>query len=129
MKLKKGIVLGGGRKLALVACFATVAAYGDIYDDAIFWFRGGTNVTANGRTAVDNWCLGLDPTNAASDIVADLKFTNGAPCVTCSPVTERCEYVTKGRSTLDGGEGGWEPARYDGTHRFFRVEATPRTAR
>ena len=49
MKLKKGIALG---ELALVACFAAVAAYGDIYDDAIFWFRGGTNVTANGRTAV-----------------------------------------------------------------------------
>lgn len=52
MKVKKGIVLGKGYKLAIVACFAAVAAYGDIYDDAIFWFRGGTNVTANGRTAV-----------------------------------------------------------------------------
>ena len=53
MKLKKEFVLGG-RKLALVACLlaCAAAAYGDIYDDAIFWFRGGTNVTANGRTAV-----------------------------------------------------------------------------
>ena len=52
MKLKNGIVLGKRYKLALFACIAAVAAYGDIYDDAIFWFRGGTNVTANGRTAV-----------------------------------------------------------------------------
>ena len=52
-KLKKEFVIGG-RKLALAACLlaCTAAAYGDIYDDAIFWFRGGTNVTANGRTAV-----------------------------------------------------------------------------
>ena len=53
MKLKKEFVIGG-RKLALAACLlaCAAAAYGDIYDDAIFWFRGGTNVTANGRTAV-----------------------------------------------------------------------------
>jgi len=37
----------GAAALCLVA-----TAYGDVYDDAIFWFRGGTNVTANGRTAV-----------------------------------------------------------------------------
>ena len=37
----------GAAALCMVA-----TAYGDIYDDAIFWFRGGTNVTANGRTAV-----------------------------------------------------------------------------
>ena len=36
---------------AAALCLATTA-YGDVYDDAIFWFRGGTNVTANGRTAV-----------------------------------------------------------------------------
>ena len=36
---------------AAALCLATTA-YGDIYDDAIYWFRGGTNVTANGRTAV-----------------------------------------------------------------------------
>ena len=49
MKLKHHL-----SNLALAAClFACAAtAYGDIYDDAIFWFRGGTNVTANGRTAV-----------------------------------------------------------------------------
>lgn len=49
MKLKHHL-----SNLALVACLfaCAAAAYGDIYDDAIFWFRGGTNVTANGRTAV-----------------------------------------------------------------------------
>ena len=36
---------------AAALCLAATA-YGDVYDDAIFWFRGGTNVTANGRTAV-----------------------------------------------------------------------------
>ena len=36
---------------AAALCLAATA-YGDIYDDAIYWFRGGTNVTANGRTAV-----------------------------------------------------------------------------
>ncbi len=49
MKLKHHL-----SNLALAACLfaCAAAAYGDIYDDAIFWFRGGTNVTANGRTAV-----------------------------------------------------------------------------
>ena len=54
MKLKKEFVLVEWRTFTLVACLfaCTAAAYGDVYDDAIFWFRGGTNVTANGRTAV-----------------------------------------------------------------------------
>ena len=127
------------------AALPGVAANASVSDgtNVVAWFSGyaGTAchgntygalagvVCANGRTAVDNWCLGLDPTNAASDIVADLKFTNGAPCVTCSPVSERCDYVTKGRSTLDGVDTNWEPARYDGTHQFFKVEATPKTVR
>ena len=34
---------------AAALCLATTA-YGDVYDDAIFWFRGGTNVTD--RTSV-----------------------------------------------------------------------------
>ena len=38
--------------VSMVALCMVVTAYGDVYDDAIFWFRGGTNVTANGRTAV-----------------------------------------------------------------------------
>ena len=116
-------VSNGADVVSWLSGYAETACHGNTYGAL-----AGV-VCANGRTAVDNWCLGLDPTNAASDIVAELKFTNGAPCVTCSPATERCEYVTKGRSALDGGAGGWEPARYDGTHRFFRVEATPRTAR
>ena len=116
-------VSDGTNVLAWFSNYAKPAVHGNTYGAL-----AGV-VCANGRTVVDNWCLGLDPTNAASDIVADLKFTNGVPCVTCSPVTERCEYVTKGRSTLDGGDAGWEPARYDGTHRFFRVEVAPRTVR
>jgi len=40
-------------KASMIAVCLAATAYGDIYDDAIFWFRGGTNVTANGRTAVD----------------------------------------------------------------------------
>ena len=54
MKLKKEFVLVEWRTFTLVACLFALAsvAYGDVYDDAIFWFRGGTNVTANGRTAV-----------------------------------------------------------------------------
>ncbi len=38
--------------MGAAALCLTATAYGDIYDDAIFWFRGGTNVTANGRNAV-----------------------------------------------------------------------------
>ena len=38
--------------MGAAALCMVITAYGDIYDDAIFWFRGGTNVTANGRTAV-----------------------------------------------------------------------------
>ena len=38
--------------MGAAALCLTATAYGDVYDDAIFWFRGGTNVTANGRTAV-----------------------------------------------------------------------------
>ena len=38
--------------VSMVVLCMVVTAYGDVYDDAIFWFWGGTNVTANGRTAV-----------------------------------------------------------------------------
>ena len=47
MKLIVRLGMMGAAALCLAA-----TAYGDIYDDAIYWFRGGTNVTANGRTAV-----------------------------------------------------------------------------
>ena len=50
---------------------------------------------------------------------------DGAPCVTVSPATDRCEYVTEGRASLV--EGAWSDALYDGTHRFFRVTARPKT--
>ena len=47
MKLIVRLGMMGAAALCLAA-----TAYGDVYDDAIYWFRGGTNVTANGRTAV-----------------------------------------------------------------------------
>lgn len=88
--------------------------------------RGGL-LCANGYTVADSWCLGLDPTDETSDISASLTFTNGAPCVTVSPSTDRCDYEVQGRAELAGGD--WEAARYDGTHKFFRVSAKPKELR
>ena len=82
---------------------------------------------ANGYSAVDNWCMGLDPTNETSAITASIAITNGAPCVTVSPATDRCEYEVQGRAELTGGD--WSAARYDGMHKFFRVLAKPKGLR
>ena len=108
----------------------TVAWYSDYADASPYGATYGALaglLCANGYTVADSWCLGLDPTNETSDISASLTFTNGAPCVTVSPSTDRCDYEVQGRAELAGGD--WEAARYDGTHRFFRVSAKPKELR
>ena len=112
-------VTNGAEVVSWYSNYADASLHGNTY-----WALAGS-LCANGYPAVDNWCLGLDPTNEASAITASLTFTNGAPCVTVSPATDRCEYVTEGRASL--AEGAWSDALYDGTHRFFRVTARPKT--
>ena len=112
-------VTNGAEVVSWYANYADASLHGNTYGAL------AGSLCANGYPAVDNWCMGLDPTNEASAITANLTFTNGAPCVTVSPATDRCEYVTEGRASL--ADGDWSDALYDGTHRFFRITARPKT--
>ena len=112
-------VTNGAEVVSWYANYADASLHGNTYGAL------AGSLCANGYPAVDNWCMGLDPTNEASAITANLTFTNGAPCVTVSPATDRCEYLTEGRASL--ADGDWSDALYDGTHRFFRVTARPKT--
>ena len=111
-------VTNGAEVVSWYADYADASLHGNTYGAL------AGSLCANGYSAVDNWCLGLDPTNEASAVTASLTFTNGAPCVTVSPVSDRCEYTAEGRASLS--EGDWSDALYDGTHKFFRITARPK---
>lgn len=81
-------------------------------------------VCANGRTVLDNWCLGLDPLNAESDVQATISITNGYPCVNVMPKSGRCTYAVEGCRSLKTKD--WGTAIFDGTHQFFRIRVTPK---
>ena len=114
-------VTNGAEMVSWYAGYADVSSHGSTYGAL------AGLLCANGYTVADNWCLGFDPTNATSELSACITITNGAPCVTASPSTDRCDYEVEGRASLSDGE--WAEARYDGTHRFFRVTAKPRGAK
>ena len=72
----------------------------------------------------DNWCLGLDPLNAESDVQATISITNGYPCVNVMPKSGRCTYAVEGCRSLKTKD--WGTAIFDGTHQFFRIRVTPK---
>lgn len=111
-------VSNGAEVVAWAADYVPTASFANTYG------AFADMVCANGRALTDNWFLGLDPADATSEVTANLSFTNGCPCVTASPLTDRCAYAVEGRESLSG--GGWARALFDGTHRFFRVMVSPK---
>ena len=97
-------------------------AAGTDYETAGNAFSGKTD---GGRptTVWEEYVAGLDPTNAASRLVAGIEMTDGGPVVTWSPDLNTNGvnriYKVYGSETLEGG-GTWEWPT-NSLHRFFKV--------
>ena len=79
----------------------------------------------NGRDSVDEaYVAGLDPTDALSQLTADITMSNDVPYVTWSPNLntngEVRVYKVWGKARLDDADEKWT-CPTNGTHRFFKV--------
>ena len=84
--------------------------------EALAWADG-----ANGYAVWESYLAGLDPTNAASRLIATIRLVDGDPVIEWNVTNETAlalgyEYRVKGKRVLDD---PWSVT--NATHRFFRV--------
>ena len=84
---------------------------------------------ANGWSVWQSYVAGLDPTDALSQLTADITMTNDVPYVTWSPNLntngEVRVYKVWGKARLDDADEKWT-CPTNGTHRFFKVSVEMR---
>ncbi len=121
MKLQKEIVLGGGRKLALVVCLAMLSgAYADVYSNAYFWMRG-MGADANGNGYLDNGEL-HDALNGVASFsttlynASGIQFTNQLVNLPYRGVARTMNCLRLAQNTVVTNENGWgylDPASFE----------------